>query len=238
MDNALMKNSWLNGEWSVAYSANDLKYVRPLMVSVRNKIGNNNKVSYGDLKKYFAEAYAEVTKVEFLDKPLRRYGFQSVEEFRQQGQQELGDKFFEFCRELDNSELAATSFIVYGYDENKHSHLFEVSSSGETDRKMLSYAVIGSGYSMATASLRRKPLTYEFKSTIYRLLEAKFSAETASGVGEATTVIIKRRELMDYAMGQSDIKKVREIWAEKMKESDPSDAIALIEETRRRMESG
>ena len=223
-DNAVIKNLALSRGWSVAYSANDLKYVFPIVENVRAKMSDTNSVD--DIKLLFSQAFSEIIRSEFTNKHLRRYGYNTVEEFRRDGRNDLGDHFFDLCRILDSSDLA-TSFIVYGYDNQAAAHLFEVSSTGEiTDRRILRYAVIGSGYSMAAASLRRKKMTFEFKFTIYRLLEAKFSAETASGVGRSTTMTIKRRGRFDSGPPHKFLEQIRTIWETEMLKGDPQEAIA------------
>jgi hypothetical protein len=123
---------------------------------------------------------------------------------------------------------------VYGYDLHGNSHLFEVAGTGEiTDQRILRYAVIGSGYWMGSASLRRKPMTTtDFGSVTYRLMEAKFSAETARGVGKSTTVTFKRRGHYDSAMGPTAVDEIRKVWETKMREPEPDDALKIIRKTK------
>jgi hypothetical protein len=72
---------------------------------------------------------------------------------------------------------------------------------------------------MIETAFRRKPLALDFDSMVYRLLEAKFSAETASGVGRRTTVVFKRPGEHDFMMWFGDIRRDAQIRADG---SDPS----------------
>jgi hypothetical protein len=162
---------------------------------------------------------------EFFSKHLAVYGYRDMNQFRTEGQNDLGDIYYEKCRELDRFDIGV-QFLVYGYD-SIGAHLFEVDSSGHvSDRRQLGYGVIGSGYHMASASMRRKPLYFSFESTIYRLLEAKFSAETASGVGKTTTVMFQDRNGRG-TIGVEAIDKLRSIWEETIKCGDPPEVASI-----------
>lgn len=192
-DDAFIKNVGLSKNWSVAFSANKIENILPLLDKVRSKIAHPAETLDGDkLQEYFATSISEMIRADFFNRRIARYGYSSLELFRRQGQDELGTHFFELCRELDAAELGV-EFIVYGYNQWQVPQLFEVSGTGQViDRMALRYAVVGSGHWMASASLKRKPLAIDFDSMVYRLLEAKFSAETASGVGKPTTVTFNR----------------------------------------------
>jgi hypothetical protein len=58
------------------------------------------------------------------------------------GRDELGDHFFELCRELDGADLGA-ELVVYGYQTGAHDpQIFEIDGKGQIiDRMALRYAV-------------------------------------------------------------------------------------------------
>jgi hypothetical protein len=93
---------------------------------------------------------------------------------------------------------------------------------------MRTYGVIGSGSMMALAALARKPIYPGLAETIYRLLDAKFSSETARDVGRKSYVITTNSSGKFSAMSQNDINKIHEIWEERLKQLDPSDALDII----------
>ena len=127
--------------------------------------------------------------------------------------QTYGEHFAELCIELDRFDIH-TSLLLFGHDRSKHGKLFEIECPGHVvDRNALKYAVIGSGHDMAMASLRWPPsLNFLLEDTIYRLLEAKFSAETASSVGKTTTVVLRNRDGRVTILPRAEVEKIRKIW--------------------------
>ena len=87
---------------------------------------------------------------------------------------------------------------------------------------------------MAMASLRWPPsLNYLLENTIYRLLEAKFSAETAGGVGKTTTVALRNKEGRVELLPRTEIEEIRKIWQRDVAQvPDPPAAIELLEKSR------
>ena len=84
---------------------------------------------------------------------------------------------------------------------------------------------------MAMASLRRRHLTGNLEETIYRVLEAKFSAETASGVGKNTLLVTIDKNGNIGTMDMNEIETIRKIWEKTLLQSDPRDAIEIISRT-------
>ncbi len=68
------------------------------------------------------------------------------------------------------------------------------------------------------------------EGTIYRLLEAKFSAETATGVGKTTTMTLYNQFGDMSLLDPKELDRVRAIWLETLKNSTPQQAIQMIEE--------
>jgi 20S proteasome alpha/beta subunit len=178
-----------------------------------------------------AEAYSEQLQKEFVSAYLSKYGYKTIKQFREEGRDNLGEHFTEICIELDRFDLQ-TSFLLFGHDSQKHAKLFEIDGPGHViDHNALKFAVIGSGHDMAMASLRwPPPLKFYLEDTIYRLLEAKFSAETASGVGKTTTVVLRHREGHVRTLSRDDIEKVRNIWKREVADvPSPESAITVLE---------
>jgi hypothetical protein len=234
-DNALVKNLALSANWSVAFSATKIENALPLLDKVRQKIPLKKDISEEELQQHFTSLIADKIKNDFFNERISRYGYANMEDFRQEGLAQLGDHFFELCRELDKAEIGV-EFIVYGYNSRLIPSLFEVTGKGNViDRMALRYAVVGSGYWMASASLKRKPLTMHFDSMMYRTLEAKFSAETASGVGKRTTVTIKRPDLHDQILFPPEIEEFRKAWEAEMRQSESSEVLKLGEEIHKKL---
>lgn len=184
-----------------------------------------------EVRKFAAECYAEALREDFAGRNLVQLGYQTVEEFRQSGRGDLGDALFnKMMVDLQSANLAL-EMIVFGVDPDKpHSaRLFEVVNPGRIVERVTGYTAVGSGYYMAMSALNRKPLEpRDLDDVIYRLLDAKFSAETASGVGKSTTVIWVRPDGTVRRIDTEEVDRVRKIWDEVMKQPDPPDAISLI----------
>lgn len=229
-ESALIKSMQLTKDWSVTFAGNKIENVVPLLDRVRGKIERpGGDLEARKLREYFTSSIAEMIREDFFNRRLARYGYRDIEMFRRQGRDELGDHFFELCRELNESDLGV-EFIIYGYESGAHDpQIFEINGTGQAiDRMALRYGVVGSGYMMASASLKRKPLAIDFDLMVYRLLEAKFSAETASGVGKRTTVKIKRPGQHDFIMWPGQIEEIRNIWQGIQRHPEPLHAVEII----------
>lgn len=78
-DNATVKNLRITRNWSVTYSTNDMKYVFPLINEVQSILYPNvNKFSADDIKAAFSQAYADLAGKEFMDRRLRRLGYNGL----------------------------------------------------------------------------------------------------------------------------------------------------------------
>ena len=150
-----------------------------------------------------------------------------------EGRDDLGDHFAELCLELGRFDLG-TSFLLFGHDHQKHGKLFQIESPGRVfDQNAIKFSVIGSGHDMAMASLRwPPPLNFLLEDTIYRLLEAKFSAETATGVGKRTTVVLRNNDGRVALLPHAEIEEIRRIWRKEVADiPSPPAAIQLLEKS-------
>jgi hypothetical protein len=239
-EGAMIKELQIARNWSVAFAGNKIENVFPLIDRVTHKIGPkiDGNLEASKLQNYFTTSIAEMTQADFFNRRIARYGYRDLEAFLQHGKDQLDDIFFELCRELNEADLGV-EFIVYGYESGAHDpRIFEVNGKGEiVDRMPFRYAVIGSGYMMASASLKRNPYaSIDFDSMMYRVLEAKFSAETASGVGKRwTTVKVKRPNQHDFRMLDDQIAKIRAVWEAGLFQPQPKEACELIGIIRKQM---
>ena len=156
------------------------------------------------------KAYAEAFAEEFASRHLIQLGYGSVAEFRREGASELGSELYqEYIEKLAKFDLGV-ELAVSGYDA-RVPWIFDVVNPGRTlDAGILGYTVVGSGYHMAMGSLRNRPLDRGLEDLIYRLLEAKFSAETATGVGKTTTLIAVNPDGISRQMSCQAISKLSE----------------------------
>jgi hypothetical protein len=233
-DNATLKAIRLNTQWELAWAANDVNLIEPIVAIARKHINDTHRWDGPDAARIVAEAYSDILHKDFVAKYLARFGYRDMEQFRTEGRDDLGNRFDNLCVELGRFSLGA-AFILFGHDKQNEPKLYEIEDPGRViDKNLLRYAVIGSGYQMARATLQwPPPLTYMLEDTIYRLLEAKFFAETATGVGKTTTVILRNREGRVTLLSREDIGKIRKIWeTEVANVPTPHTAIELLAKSR------
>ncbi len=229
-DNAVLKARSIADKWGMMFAANDARLFYPIFDKLYDRLRLKGALSNADMntiKEEAAGAYQDVFDSEFTARFLGRYRIKDISDFRKNGFIELGkDVFGDLNNELMKFDLGI-QLLCFGYDGVSVPHIVEIENPGRpVDHDILGYAVIGSGYWMASASLRRRPARRDLQSTIYRLLEAKFSAETARGVGRSTTVLTFNPEIggRPPSMRSSEIEAVRAAWNATLYQPDPEEA--------------
>lgn len=201
----------------------------PLRESICSRLGKFDVIH--DLAKIndaVVDAYRKAFDEQFTAQYLSRYGFQDVDEFRRVGLSQLGDKFSFLCERLDDFDLGI-ELIIYGFGPDAVPHLIEIVNPGVAiNQDLLGHCAIGSGASMALSSLRRKRMPYERNRVVYRLLEAKFSAETAAGVGEQTVLFTMDSQGKDQSIGYGSINEIKKIYRDMLEQPDPKGATEII----------
>jgi hypothetical protein len=233
-DNASLKAIRLSGQWEIAWAANDVNLVGPIAAVAREQINDSRLWDGPDAARIVAEAYSEVLHREFVATHLSRFGYKNMEQFRTEGRNDLGDQFIDLCVELGRFALQV-QFILFGHDTHKHPKIYEINDPGRVeDRNMLQRAVIGSGHDMAMAALLwPPPMSSLLDDTVYRLLEAKFFSETASGVGRMTTAFLRNRDGHVTMLSRDEIEQIRTIWKEEVADvKSPHAALDLIQKSR------
>lgn len=193
--------------WALMFAAEDANIFLPVVRQVWEELiptPEAEKKSYDldEVQAVVADVYRNTFDATFTSKYLVRYGYKNIADFKATGFAQFGDqKFREICDAIDNFDLGL-SLMAYGFDGKKKPHIFQVENPATiTDHNLLGYAVIGSGFYMATASLRRKKMPHFLNPMIYRVLEAKFSAETAPGVGKDTILFWMTGDGKSRSMG-------------------------------------
>jgi len=236
-DNAILKAIHLYDQWTCAFSTNSLNYVLPIVEETRRRFKTNPPKLQWDgpeAAATMADAYADFFHREFAAAYLSKFGYKTVEEFRRSGRGDLTPEHFtDLCVELGRFDLG-TSFLLFGHDRYKLPKLYQIDGPSHViDCNALKMGVIGSGQSMAMASLRwPPPLTHLLEDTIYRLLEAKFASETATGVGKTTTAVLRNREGLVSVLTRDEVDEIRDIWKRDVADvPSPPAAIQLLEKS-------
>jgi hypothetical protein len=232
-DNILKARGISNG-WGMMFAANNANLFIPFNHIVIRALsdGRNTRYSVDQVKAVCVNAYQEMFNAEFSAQVLSRYRFDDISDFRKNGLAELGERnFASLLAQLHEFDLGI-SVIVFGHDEIG-AHVFQIANPGVViDNDILGISVIGSGRFIAMGSLMARGAIKpsDLPTTIYRLLEAKFSAESASGVGRGTTCFTHHKDDILGALPAGHIEKVREIWQAQQKLPLPSDALSIIRE--------
>jgi len=233
-DDATLKFRKITRTWAMLFAANDANMFLPLVDISMERLLTISTEGHDleTVEEVVSGAYKVLFDREFSSRHLSRFGLKSIEEFRTTGRDQFGeDKFKAICEEVEAFDLRI-ELLCCGFDTKKRAHIFEVKNPGTvTNHDLLRYAIIGSGFWMALSSLRRRPFRQFLEETIYRLLEAKFSAETATGVGELTAVITMNNKGVFGVMYTPDIDKVKAIWREERRRPDPESALKIVEKT-------
>lgn len=229
-DRAARKTMQCHDNWHITFAADDVSVVTPVFQKLAialKPFKAANPPSTTDVREAAEKAYADTLRGEFVAHHLVQFGFKSIDEFRVKGLKQLGKRnFTHFRKQLSEFRLGGLELIVFGFDQEGRPRLFEVHHPGRIVHVAVQgYSVVGSGYSMAVASLRRKPMLMKTQDLVYRLLEAKFSAE--STVGRATTAMIVTQNDARH-MSEDDIAAIRAIWENTLNEPTPDEAVAAI----------
>jgi hypothetical protein len=216
--------------WGLMFAATDANLFLPIVREVWDRLGHVDQThDLEEVQRVVADVYREKFDKAFTSGYLVRYGFKSIADFKAAGFVQFGEhKFQDICDAIDKFDLGIT-LLGYGFDDERMPHIFQVDNPGRvTSHDLLRYAVIGSGYYMAMASLHRKKIPYHLDPLIYRVLEAKFSAETAPGVGKNTSLLWMDRVGETKSIGYGSIDEIKRIYCETLTSPEPEHAIDII----------
>ncbi len=178
------------------------------------------RASSEEVKGVMRRAYHEVLRQQLADNFLSRYNM-TVEEFKKKGKKLFGNDF-ELINKPIREFTMATSFLVCGVDALNFPHIISVKSPGGSVRShdSLGHAAIGTGYAMALASLGASDLrSLSIENLLYRVLLAKFAAESAPGVGKSTILVLWRNgfDRPSFLPADNPLRRAYAAWA-----SDPA----------------
>ena len=240
-DGATMKSRRIADKWGVMFAADDATAFSPVVDNVIEALLDfepDNEVA--DKKKLFDHTYEVVSKTvrekyenefgeRFFRTHLARFGYASISEFRQSGFTEMGkDLYHQYSMELAKFDLGL-ELLGYGFSGAGIGFIFEVANPGKIIlHNLRGFAAIGSGSLMALAALNRRPKSHRIPDTIYRLLDAKFSSETARDVGKTTYVLVLKSNGNAQIMKPEAIEDLRKIWDGLQSQPSPKKALDII----------
>jgi hypothetical protein len=242
-DEGTMKNVKLTRKWSMMFAAEDATAFTPVLnetLAILLKLdlpaskykGLQRDFTTGMVMDAARQAYEKEFNERFFRDKLARFGFADISEFRKFGYAEMGkDLYHQYSMDIAKFDLGL-EILVYGFDNVGSPVLFEVGNPGKIiNHTMRRYAAIGSGTLMALAALNRKPLGPTLADTIYRVVDAKFSSETARDVGRKTHVITLDKEGKNGFLNEPALEALHRIWEIDLARPHPKEAIDLINQS-------
>lgn len=223
----------ISENYHAAFAATEIsnfkRVVSKIMEALSPYKGEPDRVSCEKVMQFASDCYSEALREEFAARHLAQLGYSSVEQFRREGHSELGSQEYgKYLTALARFDLGV-EIIVFGHHRGLP-RLFSVVNPGRVEElNWAGYAVVGSGSTLALGSLRRKPLSTLVDEAVYRVLEAKFTAEGARDVGKTTTVVVLNGDGEMKEMPVEEIDAIRAIWERTQAEPVPTDAIEIIE---------
>jgi hypothetical protein len=239
-DEATMKNIKLARRWGMMFAADDATAFTPVFdetLNILEKLDPDSNKQYGDrdftvsaVMNAAQRAYEKEFSERFFREHLARFGFANITEFRRSGYAEMGkDLYHQYSMDLAKFDLGL-ELLVYGFNSLGHPAIFEVANPGKIiNHGLRGYAVIGSGTLMALAALNKKPLGPKLSDTVYRVLDAKFSSETARDVGKKSHMIALGSDGKNGFFADQELAKIHKVWTEDLARPHPADAIKFIE---------
>jgi len=240
LDNAVSKDILFRvPNWAVAYAADDTSHVIPILREATNILLRKEltQPSASDVEAAMCDAYSRILSGHVAREYLTKFGLGSVDDFKIAGASALGRRlFWSLSRKIDKTSLGV-DLLVYGFDytNNRRPNLFHITNPGNSSElNHLSAFAVGAGTRMAMASLHLRPLdisTVPNGSTlVYRLCEAKFSSETASSVGKATSGYWMTNDGHSGPILEMTLNKYRNIWETWRRQPPPEEALNLMTE--------
>lgn len=218
--------------WFLAFSADDVAVMPPLVKKISSdlKALKQDERTTDAVMDIAANAYSDVRESEFTARHLRAMAYRSLDEFKKDGLQDLGKELHQKHMDALYRYDLGVELIIFTHADKGRPRLFTVANPGRVvERGWQGFAAIGSGAYLAMGALHQKPIPFNLPGTVYRLLEAKFVSETATHVGESTTMLVLAANGTWGEITESEIKKVRAIWQKERAKSIPSAAKAEIE---------
>jgi hypothetical protein len=190
-EDATDKVLFVSADWRAMIAGEDINQAQPIIDRVRASLPKEiGEVSLDAMKRAFRDAYQAELQQQITDRFLGRYGL-TLPSFLQNGFQSFGPQEFAKLHESIRCFDLGVQFIVFGLSQGL-SHIFAIDGPGAArECSEEGFAIIGSGFNMALSVLSARSIKQlSLEQLVYRLCEAKFTSETAGGVGRKTMLLV------------------------------------------------
>jgi hypothetical protein len=216
-DDLAIKFTSIGNRWVAMFAGNDISPVVPIFKTVRNSARLLTDETLEEIVDLFRTAIRKESTKRAEAIVLSRFDL-DMSEFRREGLANLGSELFtRLAYEIEQISLDLT-FLVYGFEgtQNPKPHIFSINGSGEVSYYDIGgFWAIGSGQTSALGALfgLRSSVTYkELPDALYLLAKAKFSAESALGVGKETIAFVLQADSERYLVHTAEMQKIKVVW--------------------------
>lgn len=228
----MMKFHQIGRRWIAMVSTPDITRFPPLMRRIETLMGA--RTSFEALAESCEQAHAAELEKHINQGILLPYG-KTRAEIVEHGLKWFGEqRHAAFLDEIGKASLGV-DLLVAGFDEGGIGRMLTMRNGIVSDTTDLRYCIIGSGEFNAHGAL--DPIAdfvfhADLAEAVYRVLAAKFAAESTPGVGTQTTAfVIAPGEPWRY-MVNSDIDKIRDAWRTEGQPPVPPIARQILSEKR------
>ena len=212
-DGAVSKQFFFHDDWIAMMAGGDITPCVEIM-NASSKLFAKKKNTLANITNAVKTAFQNHLRQLTEDKILSRYGMKLPDFRRNAKKQFTSEVFNSLCSQIDNVTLDC-EFLVFGFDADGEPHIFTVTNPGTVnvyDRP--GFWAIGSGANTALGMLfyRGQNIHTHMEDTLYHACEAKFMAESASGVGTETQMFIAKQRYKSMMHGGNLLKVIREDW--------------------------
>jgi hypothetical protein len=213
-DRMARKVDWMGGNWMSMLAGDDISQAIPIYETVGqlNPEKNLNSIVAASKTTYKKQRIQIIE-----DSILPQYGLETMAEYKTIGKQVLAeDSQYELALRIKQCSIGC-EFLISGFDDEGDSHIFTLRNPGTCEfYNKLGFWAIGSGQQQAISSLfaskysRYDPIEY----AISKILGAKFTAESATGVGKSTFTFLWKSDFDDLHWLDEDLEEsIRKEWA-------------------------
>jgi 20S proteasome alpha/beta subunit len=227
IDGVTVKNEPIYPDWSMQISATDVGALWPMFSYTKrilcanlieeraqkrigksaNRVRDAVRDAYGTLRGEAAEA--QILSAYNLD----------METFLRDGRSKFGEAMFRsICKRIEKVWLGEFDLLISGFDSSGEAHLQTFGHDGVSrDWDATGFYAVGSGSPSALEilSFHSYNRMSSLEECVYRVCEAKFMAQRASGVGEKTFVYVfgpgPEAENRKYIL-ESDTEEIKSAW--------------------------
>jgi len=229
VDGSTVKSEPIYPNWMMHISATDLTALWPIFnytkrilcanlaeEMAQKKVGRSANKIRDAVREAYRTLMSQITEAQVL----APYGL-NMEDFLRDGRTKFGDALFKaICKRIERVRVGEFALLMSGFDPSKEAHLQTFEDDGVSrDWDAPGFAAVGSGSPSALdiLSFHSYNRMASLEECVYRVCEAKFMAERASGVGSKTFVYVfsagPEEANRKYVL-ESDTEEIKRAWQE------------------------